>query len=53
MLCYRDMTYCTHTECKDRWCKYKITDKVIKEATKFGLPLSLSDFSEVCKQYKK
>jgi len=42
MICYRDMTFCTHyKDCKKRKeCGRALTPKVQKDAKAFGLPCS-------------
>ena len=32
MICYRDMTWCTFLDCKDKKCSRRYTDKVKAEA---------------------
>ena len=51
MLCYRDMTFCSAKECESKYCRRKLTEEVQDKALKVGLPLCLSDFSKVCKEY--
>lgn len=47
MLCYKDKTFCTQTECAIfKGCHRAATDKVKAEAEKADLPLSLMAFQD-------
>lgn len=49
MLCYKDRTYCPFSIlCRDGYtCDRALTDKIKKDAEKFGLPISqFNDFPE-------
>lgn len=51
MLCYRDRTYCNCPDCVNTRCLDRLTDKVIEAAEKWRLPVSVGDFSTVCRMY--
>lgn len=53
MIVYRDMTFCVREDCANRSCRRLLTEDVQTRATEDGLPLSVSDFSPVCKDYRK
>ena len=48
MICYKDRTYCSSKECKNKGCSKRLTEEVWKEASDFGLPVAYSDLSRVC-----
>lgn len=35
MLCYRDMTFCNYLDCANKQCSRRLTDDVIKSASKW------------------
>lgn len=52
MICYKDKTFCHETTCvsfKDGSCDRALTDKVMKDAEAFGLPISRFAVSETIK----
>ena len=49
MLCYRDRTYCNCEDCANTKCWDRLTDDVVKAAEKWRLPVSVGDFSKLCK----
>ena len=51
MLCYRDQSYC-QSDCTNQDCFRFISEAVVEGSEKTGLPLSVSDFSETCPEYK-
>jgi hypothetical protein len=53
MIVFRDMTYCTREDCANENCRRRLDQDVQKCAARAGLPLSLSDFGPVCKDYRK
>ena len=53
MIVYRDMTFCVREDCMNDKCRRLLTDGVRNRAVAAGLPLSLSDFGPVCKDYRK
>lgn len=50
MLCYKDRTFCS-ANCANEKCSVLFTEKVEKDAAKFGLPVACSDFSDSCDDY--
>lgn len=53
MIVFRDMTYCTREDCANEGCRRHLDADVRECAARAGLPLSLSDFSTVCEDYRK
>ena len=51
MICYRDMTFCW-SDCTKEECPRFISEAVAEGSEKTGLPLSMCDFSETCKDYQ-
>ncbi len=51
MICYKDKTFCI-AKCAVVKCSRKATDELFKEANAFGMGVAVSDFSEVCDEYK-
>ncbi len=40
MLCYRDMTFCSYSKCKEfKTCIRALTQDIKDKADKFGLPI--------------
>lgn len=50
MITYRDMTFCA-ASCATMDCHRRLTDEVRADATDFGLPLAMADFSLTCPEY--
>ena len=48
MICYKDMSFCNRKDCYyfNNGCKRTLTDKVIKDAEKFGLPICTTIFED-------
>ena len=53
MIVFRDMTYCVREDCMNESCRRRLDQDVLTLAERSGLPLSLSDFGSVCKDYRK
>jgi len=51
MICYRDMSFC-QSDCTNTECPRFISEAAVEGSEKTGLPLSVSDFSETCPEYK-
>lgn len=53
MICYKDVTFCGFTDCKhwDNGCPRTLTDAVLQEAIKAGLPIA--QFSDKPDCYEK
>ena len=51
MICYRDKTYCVSKDCVNQSCKRRMTDEIQEKAAAFGLPVSLTDESKICRYY--
>ena len=53
MIVYEDMTFCIREDCTNDKCRRLLTQEVLDRAAAAGLPLSVSDFGPVCKEYRK
>lgn len=53
MIVFHDMTYCSREDCANEKCRRRLDADVIELAARSGLPLSLSDFSTVCEDYRR
>ena len=53
MIVFRDMTYCIREDCTNEHCRRRLDQDVRELAARVGLPLSVSDFGPVCKDYRK
>jgi hypothetical protein len=51
-LCYKDKTFCD-SDCANAKCFRYIYKGLYKEASDFGLPVAVSDFSSRCSDYYK
>jgi hypothetical protein len=50
MLCYKDRTFCK-SDCKNSECFRYYDEGVAKDASDFGLPVAVSDYSKSCQYY--
>ena len=50
MISYRDMTFCI-APCANRECPRKYTQDVRNDVVEIDLPVSMTDFSSICKVY--
>jgi hypothetical protein len=39
MNCYKDKTFCNFLKCSEKDCVERLTDKIKKDAQRFGLPI--------------
>lgn len=53
MIVFRDMTYCIREDCTNEHCRRRLDQDIRELAARAGLPLSVSDFGPVCKDYRK
>lgn len=53
MIVYRDMAFCSRQDCTNEKCRRLLTKDVRNRAAAEGLPLSVSDFGPVCKDYRR
>lgn len=53
MIVYDDMTFCVREDCVNDKCSRLLTQEVRDRAADVGLPLSVSDFGPVCKDYRR
>lgn len=51
MIVFRDNTFCI-AECGNKECSRKLTQQVKEEAIVFGLPVSIADMWDNCKDRK-
>lgn len=52
MLCYHDKTFCD-SDCKADSCYRFLSKSDRDKANELQLPIALSDFSKVCKDYRE
>lgn len=50
MLCYRDRTFCS-ANCANDKCSVLFTEKIEKDAARFGLPVAFANFSDSCDDF--
>lgn len=50
MISYKDMTFCI-ASCANRECPRKYTQDVRNDVVEIDLPVSMTDFSPICKVY--
>ena len=53
MIVYDDITFCVREDCANKNCRRLLTQEVRDRAADAGLPLSVSDFGPVCKDYER
>lgn len=53
MIVFNDITYCVSEDCVNVKCRRRLDADVQACAARVGLPLSLSDFGPVCKDYRR
>lgn len=53
MIVFNDVTYCVSEDCANKNCRRRLDADVQACAARAGLPLSLSDFGPVCKDYRR
>jgi hypothetical protein len=55
MLCFKDMSFCSASDCINETCSRRLTDEVHAEARRWwgkeGAPIATTDFSGDCKDY--
>ena len=49
-LCYKDRSYCS-SDCVNKKCSRYISEELVNEAYKFGLPIASIDMSKTCGDY--
>lgn len=52
MICYKNRSYCI-ANCSQSECTDMITEEVQDKAIRTNLPLSMIDYSDICKDYKE
>jgi len=52
MLCYKDKTFC-HSDCINRSCWRYLTDEDRRRSVELKMPISSSDYSRTCTDYKE
>jgi len=52
MLCYKDKTFC-HSDCTNTSCWRYLSEHDAERAEQLNLPISMSDFSTDCPDYKE
>lgn len=55
MFSYRDMTFCSASECANKECNRYLSEFVLEGARTWGgedAPIAISDFSQTCTSYK-
>ena len=53
MIVFRDITYCSREDCENEKCRRRLDRDIRECAARAGLPLSVSDFGPVCKDYRR
>lgn len=51
MMCYRDRTFCSATDCRDPDCDRKMTEGVERAAAQCGLMVSVAELHKTCADY--